>query len=57
MPYFNKMVAGFDLPGDKSVGYYSGVLGTTHTIGQFTSIYAWGRLSGKLFIVMEQRRH
>lgn len=48
LPYFNKMIEGFDLPGGSSnIGYYSGLLVTCHTAGQISTTYAWGRLSGK----------
>lgn len=46
MPYVNKMVAAMDLPSDRTVGYYSGLLVTAHTAGQFLTIFFWGRLSG-----------
>ena len=46
LPYVNKMVASMDLPGGRSVGYYSGLLAAAHTIGQFLTIFFWGRLSG-----------
>lgn len=46
MPYVNKMVASMDLPGGRSVGYYSGLLSMGHTAGQFLTIFFWGRLSG-----------
>lgn len=47
LPYVNKMVAGFDLPSERSVGYYTGLLSFAHTAGQILTIYAWGRLSGE----------
>ncbi|PSR88834.1 hypothetical protein PHLCEN_2v4983 [Hermanssonia centrifuga] len=50
MPYINKMLDGFDLPGGHSVGYYSGLMTTSHTAGQFLTIYFWGRLSGSTII-------
>lgn len=46
MPYVNKMVAGFDLPSEQDVGYYTGLMSFGHTAGAFLTIYAWGRLSG-----------
>lgn len=48
MPYVNRMVAAMDLPGNRSVGYYSGLLVTAHTVGQFLTIFLWGRLSGEV---------
>ncbi|KAJ3553345.1 hypothetical protein NM688_g3661 [Phlebia brevispora] len=48
MPYVNKMVAAMNLPGDRSVGYYSGLLVTSHTAGQFLTIFFWGRLSDRI---------
>lgn len=56
LPYVNKMVAGFDLPSEQTVGYYTGFLSFSHTAGQFLTIYAWGRLSGRsshLYILRE----
>ena len=47
MPYINKMVASMNIPGDRSVGYYSGLLVTAHTVGQCLTIFLWGRLSGE----------
>lgn len=46
MPYVNKMVASLDLPGGRSVGYYSGLLSMGHAAGAFLTIFFWGRLSG-----------
>lgn len=46
LPYVNKMVAGFNLPSERDVGYYTGLMSFGHTVGQFMTIYAWGRLSG-----------
>lgn len=51
MPYVNKMIAGFDLPDQRNVGYYTGLLSFSHTAGQFMTIYAWGRLSGRGFLI------
>ena len=48
LPYINKMVASFGLSGERGVGYYTGLLSFSHTAGQILTIYAWGRLSGKL---------
>lgn len=47
-PYVNKMIAAMDLPGNGSVGYYTGLLSSVHTAGQILSIFFWGRLSGML---------
>ncbi|EKM55775.1 uncharacterized protein PHACADRAFT_96118 [Phanerochaete carnosa HHB-10118-sp] len=45
MPYVNKMVAGFGLPNERDVGYYTGLMSFGHTAGAFLTVYAWGRLS------------
>ena len=46
LPYINKMVGLMNLPGGRSVGYYTGLLSTAHTAGQILTIFFWGRLSG-----------
>ena len=51
LPYVSKMIAGFDLPDARSVGYYTGLLAFASTAGQFLTIYAWGRVSGVLRVL------
>jgi hypothetical protein len=46
LPYINKWIEDLHLSGNKSTGYYSGLLGTAFTLAQFLSVYPWARLSG-----------
>lgn len=46
LPYKNKMVAGFGLPNERTVGYYTGILSLVNSLGHFITILGWGRLSG-----------
>ena len=52
LPYVNKMVASMDLPSGRSVGYYTGLLATVATAGQFLTIFFWGRVSGICSILL-----
>ncbi|KAI0085415.1 major facilitator superfamily domain-containing protein [Irpex rosettiformis] len=44
-PYINKMVSEMDLPTGRPVGYYTGLLGFAHSLGQILTVFPWGRLS------------
>lgn len=46
LPYLNKMTESLEGVDHRSVGYYSGLLSTSHTLGQIITIFFWGRLSG-----------
>lgn len=50
LPYVNKMIAAMDLPSGRSVGYYTGLLATAATAGQFMTIFFWGGISGIYFL-------
>jgi hypothetical protein len=55
-PYINKMVSELDLPEGRPVGYYTGLTGLGHGVGQFLTVLPWGRLSGTCLTIHEQHQ-
>jgi MFS family permease len=50
LPYINQWIDDLHLSGQRSTGYYSGLLDSAFTLAQLLSVYPWARLSGPSFL-------